>query len=333
MGQPDLSSKGLLSYPDVAADIVNVFVYNGKQIIRETDLRPYVTSENVISTEGKLKGLSRDNCMENIRDGMRYAIFGFENQNDIDYTMPLRVMGYDYAVYARQVEEIIAQNKENEQEAWTHKILKGQKIKPVITLVLLYKNNDKDDVMPEDLLQMIEMPKDSQIQRYVKNYEMNLINLRELSAEQVESFHSDFGCIAKYMNKYYNKKHLINELQGEKMVLTHPKDTLFTLAALTRDKRYLTVGENIKEGTTRMCEIADALEKIGYDKGMDAGAYKKLISLVCRKLEKGYSVTEIAEILEEDTDVIRKICDTAVSYVSNYDVEKIFEYLMNKQKD
>lgn len=108
MGQPDLSTKGLLSYPDVAADIVNVFVYNGKQIFHEKDLKSYVSDENVVSAEGKLKGLSRDNCMENIRDGIRYAIFGFENQEDIDYTMPLRVMGYDYAVYARQVEEIIA---------------------------------------------------------------------------------------------------------------------------------------------------------------------------------------------------------------------------------
>lgn len=121
MGQPDLSTKGLLSYPDVAADIVNVFVYNGKQVVHEKDLRAYVSDENVVGAEGKLKGLSRDNCMEN-------------------------------------------------------------------------------------LLQMVEMPDDPQIQKYVKNYEINLINLRELSPEQMESFQSDFGCIAKYMNKYYNKR-------------------------------------------------------------------------------------------------------------------------------
>lgn len=112
----------------------------------------------------------------------------------------------------------------------------------------------------------------------------------------MESFQSDFGCIAKYMNKYYNKRKLIDELQNEKMVLTHPKDTLYTLASLTRDKRYLTVGDNVKEGTAQMCEIADALEKIGYDKGldagynkgMDAGAYKQLVLQTCRKIEKGY---------------------------------------------
>lgn len=327
MGQPDLSTKGLISYPDVAADIVNVFVYNGKPIVHETDLRPYVTSENVVSTEGKLKGLSRDNCMENIRDGMRYAIFGFENQDDIDYTMPLRVMGYDYTVYARQVEEIIAQNKENKQEAWTHKILKGQKIKPVITFVLLYKDNDADDIMPENLLQMIEIPTDFQIRKYIKNYEINIINLKELSSEQIKSFQSDFGCIAKYMSKYYNKSQLINELKSEKMVLTHPKDTLFTLAALTKDNRYLAIGDDIKEGTSKMCEIADALERIGYEKGVDAGEYKKLVLQTCRKLQKGYPIAEIAEMLEEEVDVINKICEVASSYAPNYDAEMIFDTL------
>ena len=271
MGQPDLSTKGLISYPDVAADIVNVFVYNGEQVVHETDLRPYITSENVVSTEGKLKGMSRDNCMENIRDGMRYAIFGFENQDDIDYTMPLRVMGYDYSVYARQVEELIAKNKEEGMEAWSHKLLKGQKIKPVITFVLFYKNSDTDDKMPEDIFQMIDLPEDAQLHKYIRNYGINLINLRNLSQEQIESFQSDFSCIAKYMNKHYNKKQLINELQSEKLVLTHPKDTLYTLAALTRDDRYLNIEENIKKGEQKMCEIADALEQIGYEKGYDKG--------------------------------------------------------------
>lgn len=85
-----------------------------------------------------------------------------------------------------------------------------------------------------------------------------------------------------------------------------------------------------------MCEIADALEKIGYDKGMnagydkgvDAGEYKKLISLVCRKLEKGYSVEEIADALEEETAVIQKIYDVAVCYAPDYKVEKILEELI-----
>lgn len=326
MGQPDLSVKGLTSFPDVAADIVNVFVYNGKQVLQETDLKPYVTNESIVKTEGKLKGLNRDNCMENIRNGTRYAIFGFENQNDIDHTMLLRIMGYDYSVYARQIEEIIAENKKNQKDAFVHKIFKGQKIKPVITFVLLYQSQE-DDEMPSNLFEMIDFPEDEEVQMYIQNYKINIIHLGNLSNEQLDSFHSDFAFIAKYLNKHYNKKQLLSELKNQDTILIHPKDTLYTLASLTRDSRYLTVGDNVKEGTSKMCEIADALEKMGYDKGVTSGKYQTLISLTCRKLEKGYSAAQIAEILEEEIDVIQKICDAATPYAPNYDVEQILANL------
>lgn len=331
MGQPDLSEKGLTSHPDVAADIVNVFVYNGKQVIHETDLKPYVTNEAVINTKGKLKGLYRDNCMEHIRNGTRYAIFGFENQDDIDYTMPLRVMGYDYSVYARQVAEFIAQNRKKHPDAFIHKLLENQKIKPVVTLVFLYQANDNSSQMPQELLHMIDMPDDISIQKYVSNYKMNFINLQDLSDEQLKSFHSDFAFIAKYLNKHYNKKQLLHELQKESTILVHPKDTLYTLASLTKDNRYLAVGENIKEESTKMCEIADALEKIGYEKGLnigiETGSYQKLITLTCRKLKKGHSVSEIADMLEEDHDTIQKIYDIAAAYAPDYDEAAILAKL------
>ena len=43
MGQKDLVSKQLESYPDVFADIVNVFVYGGKRIVAEENLEPAPT--------------------------------------------------------------------------------------------------------------------------------------------------------------------------------------------------------------------------------------------------------------------------------------------------
>ena len=79
--------------------------------------------------------------------------------------------------------------------------------------------------------------------------------------------------------------------------------------------------------TSKMCEIADALERIGYEKGVDAGEYKKLVLQTCRKLQKGYPIAEIAEMLEEEVDVINKICEVASSYAPNYDAEMIFDTL------
>ena len=47
----------------------------------------------------------------------------------------------------------------------------------------------------------------------------------------------------------------------------------------------------------------------GMQKGLLQGASEKLTELVEKKLKKGLSVTEIAELLEEPEDVIRKIVE------------------------
>lgn len=50
-----------------------------------------------------------------------------------------------------------------------------------------------------------------------------------------------------------------------------------------------------------MCEIADALEQIGYEKGI----YQKPISQVCRKMQKGLTPVEIADVFEEDLESVK----------------------------
>lgn len=90
--------------------------------------------------------------------------------------------------------------------------------------------------------------------------------LRELTTEQAELFQSDFACIAKFLAKSYNKK---------EQILIHPKDTLFTLAAITGDKRYLEISAEKKKGTA-VCEVADALVQMGDEKSLEKLAEKDL---------------------------------------------------------
>ncbi|MBQ8116827.1 MAG: Rpn family recombination-promoting nuclease/putative transposase [Lachnospiraceae bacterium] len=39
-------------------------------------------------------------------NGSRFVVLAIENQDNIDYEMPWRIMGYDYAEYKRQIKEI-----------------------------------------------------------------------------------------------------------------------------------------------------------------------------------------------------------------------------------
>ena len=57
------------------------------------------------------------------------------------------------------------------------------------------------------------------------------------------------------------------------------------------------------------------------------GEKLQLIRLVIKKLQKGNSVEETADMLEEEPENIRKIYEIAASMAPDYDVEKIYQKL------
>ena len=67
----------------------------------------------------------------------------------------------------------------------------------------------------------------------------------------------------------------------------------------------------IKEGEEKvdMCSGLKALIEEGREEGVGLGENKKLTELVQKKVKKGYSANEIADMLEEHVDVISKIIE------------------------
>ena len=61
--------------------------------------------------------------------------------------------------------------------------------------------------------------------------------------------------------------------------------------------------------------------------GQAKGQMCKLISLVVKKMKKNYPVEQIANELEEEEAVIRKICKVAEQFAPEYDVEQIYKAL------
>ena len=72
-------------------------------------------------------------------------------------------------------------------------------------------------------------------------------------------------------------------------------------------------------------------EKQGLKQGLEQGELKGRVRLVCKKLTKHLSVSEIADMLEETVTAIQNICDVAVKYQPDYDIDKIMEELLEKQ--
>ena len=59
----------------------------------------------------------------------------------------------------------------------------------------------------------------------------------------------------------------------------------------------------------QMCNLSDYVEELGIKKGIEQGKEQLLTQQVAKKQAKGKSVKEIADELEEDEKVIRKILE------------------------
>ena len=119
MAQKDTSEKILESYNDVFSDIVNVLLFNGKQVLSADELEDQAP-RSYYKADGKIREIERDVAKRWKNGNIRVACIGFENQTASDPNMPLRVMGYDGAEYRAQ----LLGNSEN--------------LYPVVTLVLYF---------------------------------------------------------------------------------------------------------------------------------------------------------------------------------------------------
>lgn len=181
----DIPEKRLEDFNDVFADIHNALVFKGKEILRENELVPLRTEAFSIRTTGRTRQGNRDIRKADMRHGQYRLICGLENQEGRDNTMPVRVMGYDFAAYEEQIKEIAEKNESEKNPAYTKRIHDGQKLTPVITTVLYYGKEKWE--RPRTLHDMLDFSKETEeIRPYVADYPINLISLAELTREERE---------------------------------------------------------------------------------------------------------------------------------------------------
>ncbi len=98
MAEKDIAEKTLEAYNDVFADIINVLLFSGRQVVKEDELEEESPNSSY-KADGRLHAQERDVAKYWKNGLVRIALFGLENQTDPDPDMPLRLFGYDGAAY------------------------------------------------------------------------------------------------------------------------------------------------------------------------------------------------------------------------------------------
>ena len=246
MAGKDISEKILADYNDVFADIVNVLLFNGEPRIAPDKLRN-AGSRSQYKADGKLHEQERDVTKYFTDSNVTISLLGIENQSRPERFMPLRVIGYDGASYRTQL-----LNKE------------VTNIFPVVTMILYFGRTHWN--YSRHLTELIDLPDD--FKPFVSDYEMkNLFEISFLKPEQVLLFRSDF----RYVADYFVQTRLHGDYIPAPGELDHVDAVLKLLSVLTGDHRFEEAMDVLPEKGAQMCEVLDAVENRGIEKGREEG--------------------------------------------------------------
>lgn len=273
--EKDITEKLLEDYDDVFADIVNVLLFNGQDVVKPDSLVSAGVHSQYKADDSKVHELERD-VAKYWKDGNAcIALYGIENQTRPDKFMPLRVIGYDGASYKSQI------------------VAKKRRILPVVTIVL-YFGKDRWN-MPVNLKETIEINKE--LEYYVSDYRINVFEISWLTEEQISMFKSDFRLVADF----FVKRRLEPEyIPKDKTEVKHIEEVLKLLSVFTGDHRYEEVlaYPDIKEANS-MCEVFDRAWNGGKIEALGALVQDGDLSIEKAAEKMGVSVSEFERLMIE----------------------------------
>lgn len=159
--EQDIAGKLFFSDNRRYADLINGLGCNGEQIISEEDLQEMDTQTGFwgqTTGDRKHRYIGKHTYGIKIRDlvrktafGINFAVIGIENQNNIDYTFPVRAMSYDVGEYEKQLKCIrrrLRRKGKDGQHLTAAEYLcgfqKDIRLYPVVTFVLYYGKDEWD---------------------------------------------------------------------------------------------------------------------------------------------------------------------------------------------
>ena len=284
MGTKDTTQKRLEDFEDIFADICNVLLYDGENVIKENELET-VTVKDTYTAEQKIHEVERDVAKRWCHHSLHISLIGLENQTNLDYKMPMRIICYDGASYRAQL---------NSDEA--------AKPYPVITIVL-YMGTEKHWTAPKQLTDCFKF--DKRLTKFINNYKINVVELAWLSDEQIMKFKSEFRNFIELLRD----TRLGRKPQYSPIQLKHVHELLQLMRIMSGNDEYEKLlnqtAQNIQRNKLKGDDIT--MKKI-VSLGFDEVRTEEKYATVKRMLKRGKSsLDEIAEDTELPLATVKQI--------------------------
>lgn len=258
-------TKNFEAYADVAADIINALLYEGRKEVKDHEVLSAATESLYIDKGKGLRNQLEDVAKYHVVDGKTKTMYLLSNQTKVDKGMVLRKAGYVGGEYRRQYEK------------------QNVGLYPVIEIVLYWGKNRWKGACSLHRLFDEEVLTDT-VRKYVDNIQLHVWEMRYLPREIREHFQSDMRIIVDYLvegNSYRSNRKVI-----------HKEATIKMLRILAGDKNVDDTGKMLREmdikeeDEIRVCELFDQYTRRGIAQGVAQG-----IIIMCKEFNASYEET------------------------------------------
>ena len=314
MGKPNTAIRRYLSDKERYADLFNAACCSGEQVFRAEDLENADGEQDAVleTAEGSrvIVQRFRDLKMTAPQD-TKLIILAEETQHDIHYAMPVRSMLYDALDYAEQVKQIGEKNKKEKNYKNSAEFLSGltkeDRLAPALTLCLYIGDGKWDGCTDLHSLLGIDDKMPDAFKKYIPNYHTNLVDAKELANSNL--LKTDLQYLFGMLEYRQDKEKLTSYMHQHRDYFENVDlDSYYAAEALLGNDRKLKEFRQ-KEGTVNMCKALEDLYQDGRAEGRAEGRTDKIKEQIQKKLAKGHSAELIADALEEDIEVIKKLIE------------------------
>lgn len=311
MGALDTKGKEYLSDNERFADLCNVVLFDGEQIIKAECLEERDSTE-ILS----VFGISRKEVQQQKwRDLLKHSVIktdgnitvvliGIENQSEIHYAMPVKNLIYDALNYGTQVNEaarIHRKNKDTDNSAeFLSGFKKSDKLTPIITITVYWGTKDWDG--PTSLHEMMDKNIDPRLLRYIPSYEIALISPNTI--KDFTKFKSEVGLLLEVIKNSTDKNAFRNLITTDKRFVSVDNETVSAINVFTG----VNIPVNEKEGVTNMCKAWEDLKEEYIEQGIENEKLSKIQKMISNHFSKEQILVLYTE--EEYAKAEAAMCET-----------------------
>ncbi len=291
----DGSKKICLSDNERYADLINGLLLQGEQKIKAEDLQE-IDSQSFLKVQiHKKRGQYRQRYRDLIKKtalGVNFILFGIENQEQVHYLMPLRVMEYDVAEYEKQAIQIQKKNRKIKRlrnAEFLSGFCKKDRLYPCITMVLYYGEKPWDGSKDlHGLLDFTDIPE--KLKKYINNYYIYVFEIAKF--DKTEIFKTDIKQIFDFIRYSKDKNKLKELVLNDKAYQAMEADAYDMIVACTKAEAELGMKKfQEKDGKINMCkglkEWAKEERELGRKEGIEQGIEQGIQAFVEDNVEEG----------------------------------------------